>query len=111
MLGRNAVHTGRLQRLEHLARPASSRAEFRHTARSSSAPAAANEESPCNCALLAWPSQAASHQSIGARLKGKMVDFDYTSDSENSVLETIDDVFALFISDWTVASAIKPTVQ
>ncbi len=40
-----------------------------------------------------------------------MVDFDYTSDSENSVLETIDDVFALFISDWTVASAIKPTVQ
>jgi hypothetical protein len=86
-----------------------SHAEIRHTLRTSSAATASFEDSRRNSALLSWLSQADSEPAIGTWPKGKMVEFDQTSQVSDSVLETVDGVFAQIISDWTAASPINST--
>jgi hypothetical protein len=72
-----------------------------------SAATASFDDSRPSIALLSWLSQADSEPAPWP--KRKMVEFDQTSDASDFVLETVDEVFAQIISDWTVESVINST--
>jgi hypothetical protein len=89
--------------------PARSRAEFRHTLRTSSAATASIEDNRRNIAVLSGLSKADSEPAPWP--KGKLVEFDLTNDAGDSVLGTVDEVFAQIISDWAGASPINSTAR
>jgi Dockerin type I domain len=95
--------------IEPAAPLARSRAEFRRTLRTLSTALTSLEDSRRNSALLSWLSQAHSEPAIGTWPKGKMVEFDQADNAGYSVLETVDEVFAQIVSDWTVERVINST--